>query len=67
MVGGTVGRSVRGEILTRRERPRIKTAEVTSLEILRYPGELSEFSDVTRVVETPTALKTHSLCAYKTC
>ena len=42
------------------------TSAFPSLEIQRYPGELSEFCDVTRVLEKPTSLKTHSLSAYKT-
>ena len=62
-VGWSVGGSVRGKILARRKRPCLTTSAVPSLEILRYPIELSDFCDVTRVLETPNALKTHSLGA----
>ena len=57
LFGPSVGRSVRGEILARRLRPCLMTIAVPSLEILWYPGEVSAFCDVTRVLETPIALK----------
>ena len=66
LVGRSVGQSVWGEILASRLRPCLMTSAVPSLEILRYPGEFSDFCDVTCVLETPIALKTHSLGAYKT-
>ena len=46
--------------------PCLMTSAVPSLEILPYPGELSESCDVTCVLEMPTALKTHSFSACKT-
>ena len=63
VVGRSVGWSVQGEILARRWRPCLTTSAVPSLEILWYIGEFSVFCDVTHVLETPTALKTHALGA----
>ncbi len=62
LFGGSFGRSVSSGRNISKD---ITTSAVHSLKILRYPGELLEFCDVTRVLETPTALKTHSLGAYK--